>query len=572
MSAWTNGLTQEQIAKVGRAILLERAGKLTPDQQAALDELRASEQAPAKLSVPQKPRAMSPFEAGKIGPIPGGEEVGPPEAISNPTEALPSVGATVGAALGGASGGLPAVGGAALGGAAGESAKQLIDRATGFGDVPKTSGEAAGQIAIRGAIEGGIEGISRGVAGAGRGLVNFFSRRVTARDAGKALAQELHSGNLSPKELGDELQAFFDASVSKESQSLKAVKDRLAKENPDLNVPYNESKKVVDAEISRLKKEIADFPSAGTTDPTTGKGSRQAALAFLEDFRQFFNRENFLKHGNLDDVFRERSRAFNMSQTAKGELQGLEENLSRAVHQDLGAALKGASKGRDFLEFEAASSRFREVKSLGDVEKHKALARVFGDKRIDAEKVAEVLFHAPEDAVQAIKILRQQGGEEAVAPVRKAIFLKVLEKDRGGQVNQFLLDDNKVRAIFGQDTRKVRAFAKAVEEAEINKAGGGATRRAISFVTFPIGNMLGGGPIRVGVNDATGTILEIPAKRLAQFLDNPAVFKEFTAAMSKEPSGATAANLIRLLSLVATTQRRDERIATIGEVQKSKEQ
>ena len=541
-------LTQEQKTKLNRALLLEKAGRLSKEQAEGLAELRAQGIAPAPLQ----------------RDIPAQQEmVTGPRGLPHPRdiqleEALPAAGGALGAAIGTPGGPAGAITGATIGGAGGEAARQLINRVRGE-KAPATGSDAFDDIMLEGGAQGAIEGVTRGAAGLFRMSRSFLANRVLARDAGKALAEELAAGKISPKQFGDELHATFDTAKENAGTALRTYTDDLAKANPNLNIPFNKSLETVNRRIRQLQADMRKFPNRGSIDPTTGKNTRDIALAELQDLQKHFTSQNFLGKGNVQEAVGERSRAFQLSQVAKGELEGMEAELSKALHEDIGAGLKKGGKLKEFQEFEKRSSAFREVAELGEPEKHKVLAAVFGDKRVDSEKIGDLLVNAPEDAIAAVRILRADGGEQSLAPVRKAVFLKMLESKgpSGELVGKLLTDDAKIREIFGAtQAKKIQAFAKAVEAAEINKAGGGSVRRAISFATFGI-PLIGQSPLRIGINDSAGLVLEIPAKRLAQFLDNPQVFEEFTKAMSKEPSGTTAAKLIRVLQGAAAATGND---------------
>lgn len=523
------------------------------------------EQAPSQV------RRMSLFEAGKIGPIPGGEPVALPE-IQPPQEMLPALGGGIGAAAGAPAGGVPAVAGAALGGAAGESARQLINRFSGFGGAPQTSEQAFEDISKEGAIQGAIEGVFRGGGSIVRALRNLMGNRLTVKQGIEILSENLFKEKLSPKQFGDELKSLFDTSKSNASDALKSVTEKIAKENPNLRVQFNSSLELVDREISKLRARIARKPQSGTIDPTTGKDTRESAVAALEDLKKLFESENSISRAsgkparvsegargerpevpaaptNINLALSERSEAFKLSKVLKGEAEGFESNLTKAIHQDISDTLKAANKGADVLAFEKASGRVRELLNLTEKEQAKELANVFGDKRATSEKVSAILANVPEESIAAVQLLRETRGDKALQPVRQAIFESMAESGKLPRTNSKV-----IREVFGTQAEKVEKFGQILAKAE----RGEGLRGLITFITSRVG------PNRFGLNvPGSGTVLEIRAKDLVKLLDDPKALDTIISGFSKPPTGAGAAQMLRLLEGLFNERRQG--IATVGE-------
>lgn len=535
------GLSQEQKTKINRILLLERAGKLSPEQQTKVDELRKLGAIPAKME-PEKPpmRGGTSIKAG----IPAG--FGPPEQ-ANPLEAIPPAGAILGATLGAPAGLGGALGGAALGGGGGEAAKQLISRAIGA-EAPETSGEAFEDILTEGALQATLEGGMRGVIAGGKFVLKRLGKRIPVKEAAEKLSAKLFGNEVTPKQFGDDLKALYDTTRDAADSELRAFKDTLVKNSPNLNVPYNKSLDAVNRRIAQLRADMSKHPRRAKVDPTTGKDTRQMAIDELTDLQQLFGNQNVLKRGNLNEAFSERTRAFKLSQVVKGEAEGFETELSNAIHDDIGVALKANGKTKEFGEFELLSRQFRRVKELGEKEKSQQLAKVFGDERVSSEQVGKILADVPEESLAAVRLLK--GDRQAVKSVRQAIFENLVESNKLGKTNSKI-----VREVFGQEAEKVLKFGDLMARAERGEGLAGALR----FIATTVAGT------RFGLNvPGSGIILEMRARDLARLLDQPNGLNIVIDALEKPATKATASNLLRLIE-VAGNQPVKRKGATIEE-------
>lgn len=149
-------------------------------------------------------------------------------------DVAPAAGATAGAMIGSMEGPVAAVGGAGVGGMGGEAAKQLLRRKLGFTDVPKTSVEAARDIAKQGTIQGGVQALSEVVPGAAGPI-----ERAAETQYERALAPTTKINKAITKKIVPELLQRG------ERGSLESLEERAttqaAKVKPKLDVAYGQT-------------------------------------------------------------------------------------------------------------------------------------------------------------------------------------------------------------------------------------------------------------------------------------------------------------------------------------------
>lgn len=155
----------------------------------------------------------------------GGSEAYVPPTTTQMTAALPMVGGAAGGMLGAVGGPAGSVGGAALGAAGGESARQLINRATG-NPAPATPLAAAGEIAKQGAISGAAEGA--GVAiGAGAKAAGPWLMQKALKPAGALLKEYKTTAPELVKTLLDEGVSITQSGLDKLQKLFDATNDEI---------------------------------------------------------------------------------------------------------------------------------------------------------------------------------------------------------------------------------------------------------------------------------------------------------------------------------------------------------
>ncbi len=191
--------------------------------------------------------------------------IGPPETTGHQLArwgvgALPAAGMTVGGVAGAAGGPLGAVGGAALGGGAGEAARQLVSRATGIGEAPKTSGEAAKGIAGQAAV------------GAGTEVLGQTAMSIGARVANRLVKSALRILDIDVEHGASPIQALltrttgrkpFEIAKQAEAQASSEVKElegaaAKATGTPDMTPMYAELKRWKARAAKQGVKEVYD--------------------------------------------------------------------------------------------------------------------------------------------------------------------------------------------------------------------------------------------------------------------------------------------------------------------------
>ena len=532
-------LTPEKREKLNRALILERAGKLTPDQQDALNEIRQSMSEGADLA--QRPTAP------RLNPRTGlpMQDINIGGAIR---ENLPAIGAGAAVALAPTGIGiLPALGIAAAGGAAGEATKQLSE--FGTEDAPKTSGEAFKRMAGEGALQGAIEGAFRGGGKLIKWGASKFGQTIPVRRAVNYLSQEIRKfGGESPAKFGAFIQKTYDDFLHIAGADKGAVVATLPK-----SVPFKSKNTltVLDEEISGLKKSIAE----GRLSTEMGGGAGKL-MEILQKRRAALEQDIAL--GNVRELDKARTDFFKATMEADpSEARRISRRLSRAVHEDIVGALEGSGLSAERKAYESTSARFREVSEMA--EDIPALVKVFGDKRVAPEQVVKQLQQVPEASVEMIKVLSKKD-PSAVTRVRRALLEDMVAANKLPAIR-----DDVLHATFGGQAPKVIKFAELMRTAGPKNA-----MLSSGGVGIP------GTPARVYIHTPSGTEIHISARKLAEILDTPNGLVVAEKLRKTPITAPNAANLFRTFLFISDLFGKKEEvrqgsgIATLEEIARAK--
>lgn len=146
-------------------------------------------------------------------------------------DVAPAAGATVGGLIGAPEGPLASVGGAGMGGMGGAAIQQLIRRALGFPDVPKTSGEAAKDITKQGTTQAVIQGATE--------LLPFAAgplKRTAETQYEKALAPTTKANKVITQKITPEL--IRRGEHGSLEDLMQTAKSKIADLNPQLDTAY----------------------------------------------------------------------------------------------------------------------------------------------------------------------------------------------------------------------------------------------------------------------------------------------------------------------------------------------
>jgi hypothetical protein len=144
----------------------------------------------------------------------------------------PAAGATAGGMIGAGGGPLSAVGGAGMGGMGGAALQQIMRRLLGFPDVPKTSGEAAKDIAKQGTTQAAIQGVTE-LLPLGVGPL----QRTAETQYERALAPTTKANKVITEKITPEL--IRRGEHGSLEDLMQTAKSKIADLNPQLDAAYS---------------------------------------------------------------------------------------------------------------------------------------------------------------------------------------------------------------------------------------------------------------------------------------------------------------------------------------------
>ena len=207
------------------------------------------------------------------------------------TPNLPAIGGAIGGLIG-AETGPGAIGTAAAGGAIGESAKQLINRMRGTGDVPQTGGEAAAGIAGQAALQGAFQGAGIGLSKLGDTLGPALMQKAVKPAVEKTVAGAAKATQIA--------KTLLDEGITVSKGGLEKLNGLLQATNDEIRSVIGGSTKVINptavasrgaqteakfatqvnptADVNAVRQSVQDFvgtaPTKTTLQPVIGSDGR----------------------------------------------------------------------------------------------------------------------------------------------------------------------------------------------------------------------------------------------------------------------------------------------------------